>query len=72
MHHILDVSFDEDNCRLYSQKAQENMNIFRKSAISIHKQYLGENKKKTVKSNMFNCLINDSYLLEILQSCNNR
>ena len=48
------------------------MNIFRKSAISIHKQYLGEDKKKTVKSNMFNCLINDSYLLEILQSCNNR
>ena len=72
MHHILDVSFDEDNCRLYSQKAQENMNILRKSAISIHKQYLGEDKKKTVKSNMFNCLINDSYLLEILQSCNNR
>lgn len=25
MHHILDVSFDEDNCRLYSQRAQENM-----------------------------------------------
>ena len=72
MHHILDVSFDEDNCRLYSQKAQENMNIFRKGAISIHKQYLGEDKKKTVKSNMFNCLINDSYLLEILQSCHNR
>ena len=48
MHHTLDVSFDEDNCRLYSQKAQENMNIFRKGAISIHKQYLGEDKKKTV------------------------
>lgn len=72
MHHILDVSFDEDKCKLYSQTAQENRNIFRKSAISIHKQYLGEDKKKTVKSNMFNCLINDSYLLEILQSCNNR
>ena len=71
MHHILDVSFDEDNCRLYSQKAQENMNIFRKGAIGIHKQCLGEDKKKTVKSNMFNCLINDPYLLEILQSCNN-
>ena len=66
MHHILDVSFDEDKCKLYSQTSQENMNIFRKSAISIHKQYLGEDKKKTVKSNMFNCLINDSYLLEIL------
>ena len=72
MHHILDVSFDEDNCRLYSQRAQKNMNIFRKFAISIQEQYLGKDSKKTVKSNMFNCLINDSYLLETLQSCNNR
>ena len=46
MHYILDVSFDEDNCRLYSQRAQENMNIFRKCAISIHKQNLPKNKKE--------------------------
>ena len=39
MHYILDVSFDEDNCRL--------LNIFRKCYISIHKQYSGEDKKKS-------------------------
>ncbi len=67
MHHILDVSYDEDKCRLLSQRAQENLNIFRKMGISIHKNFL-KGKKQTVKSSMFNCLLNDGYLLEILQS----
>ena len=69
MHHILDVSYDEDNCKLYSQRAQENLNIFRKMGASIHKNNL-KNKKQTIKNNMFNCLLNDAYLLEMLQSCN--
>lgn len=69
MHHILDVSYDEDMCRVYTKRAQENLNIFRKFGISIHKNYL-ENKKQTVKSSMFNCLLNDSHLLEILHFCN--
>ena len=67
MHHILDVSYNEDMCRLYSKKAQENMNILRKIGVGIHKNYLKE-KKQTVKANMFNCLLNDGYLLEILQN----
>ena len=67
MHHILDVSYDEDMCRFYTKTAQENMNILRKFGVSIHKKYSKE-KKQTVKSSMFNCLLNDGYLLEILQS----
>ncbi len=39
MHHILDVTYDEDRCKLLSQKAQENLNIFRKMGVSIHKNY---------------------------------
>lgn len=65
MHHILDVTYDEDRCKLLSQRAQENLNIFRKMGISIHKNYL-KNKKQTVKSNMFNCLLNDNLLFEII------
>ena len=65
MHHILDVTYDEDRCKLLSQRAQENLNIFRKMGISIHKNYL-KNKKQTVKSNMFNCLLNDNLLLEVI------
>ena len=33
--------------------------------IGIHKNYL-KNKKQTVKSNMFNCLLNDNLLLEVI------
>ena len=65
MHHILDVTYGEDRCKLLSQRAQENLNIFRKMGISIHKNYL-KNKKQTVKSSMFNCLLNNSLLLEVI------
>lgn len=70
MHHILDVTYDEDRCKLLTQRAQENINIFRKMGISIHKNHLN-NKKQTIKSSMFNCLLNDKLLLEILQFCHN-
>ncbi len=66
MHHILDVTYDEDRCKLLSQRAQESLNIFRKMGISIHKNYL-KNKKQTVKSNMFNCLLNDNLLLKVIR-----
>lgn len=65
MHHILDVTYNEDRCKLLSQRAQENLNIFRKMGVSIHKNYL-TGKKQTVKSNMFNCLLNDKLLLEVI------
>lgn len=65
MHHILDVTYDEDKCKLLTKKAQENLNIFRKMGISVHKNYL-KKKKQTVKSNMFNCLLNDNLLLEVI------
>ncbi len=67
MHHILDVTYDEDRCKLLTKEAQENLNIFRKIGISIHKNYL-KNKKQTVKSNMFNCLLNDKLLLEVISN----
>ena len=65
MHHILDVTYDEDRCKLLTQRAQENINIFRKMGVSVHKNYL-KNKKQTVKSSMFNCLLNDNLLLEVI------
>ena len=57
MHHILNVTYDEDRCKLLKQNAQENINIFRKMGVSVHKNYL-KDKKQTIKSNMFNCLLN--------------
>ena len=71
MHHILDVTYDEDRCKLLSETAQENLNIFRKMGISIHKNHC-KNSKQTIKSSMFNCLLNDQRLVDMLQDCNNR
>ena len=65
MHHILDVTYDEDRCKLLTQRDQENINIFRKTGVSVHKKYL-KDKKQTIKSNMFNCLLNDKLLLEVI------
>lgn len=67
MHHILDVTYDEDRCKLLSQRGQENLNIFRKMGVSIHKNRL-KDKKQTVKSSMFNCLLNDNLLLELIDN----
>ena len=69
MHHILDVTYAEDDCRLQSQRAQENLNIYRKMGISIHKQYLN-GKKKSIRTNMFNCLIDDNYLMTVIKNVN--
>ncbi len=67
MHHILDVSFNEDKCQLANKNAQENMNIIRKLAINIHKVYKSEsNKAITIKRSMFNCLISERYLKEVI------
>ena len=46
------------------------MNIFKKLGISVHRNQI-KNKKQTIKSKMFNCLLNDASLLELLQDCNN-
>ena len=70
MHHILDVTYGEDKCRIQSKIAQENLNIFRKMGISVHKAYL-KNTKKSIRSNMFNCLIDDNYLMEIIGNITN-
>ena len=65
MHHILDVTYDEDRCKLLTKRAQENINIFRKMGVSIQKNHI-KDKKQTVKSSMFNCLLNDNLLLEVI------
>ena len=65
MHHILDVTYDEDKCKLLTQRAQENINIFRKMGVTVHKNH-SKDKKQTIKSSMFNCLLNDKLLLEVI------
>jgi predicted transposase YbfD/YdcC len=70
LHWCLDVVFDEDNCLLQNTNAQLNLNLWRKFALTIHKNYKEKSKsKKSMKSTMFSCLLNDELLLQV---CNNR
>ena len=69
-HWILDMNYGEDNCKIYHEKSQKNLNILRKISIKMHKQYI-ENKKrkrKTISSSIRNCLTNNTKLIEFLES----
>ncbi len=68
---MLDVVFSEDDCSYSSENANITLNSFRKLALLLHKQYLASSpkaKKISVKRNMFNCLLNDHTLLQLI-SC---
>lgn len=68
MHWQLDVVFGEDDCRIFSKNGQENMNIFRKYALAMHKNYIARNKcKVSMKNNMLKCLLNQKLLLDVIK-----
>ena len=67
MHWMLDVVFSEDECRILSKNGQKTLNIFRKFALLLHKQYMLNNDvTSSVKSHMFRCLLDDDLLLALL------
>lgn len=67
MHWILDVVFSEDDCAILSENGIKTLNSFRKFSLSIHKNYVSKlNKKIAFKRNMFDCLLNDESLLNVI------
>ncbi len=61
MHWILDVVFSENSLK--------SLNILRKFALMAHKKYvLSQPRKKAYKTSMFDCLLNDNRLLEVLKN----
>jgi predicted transposase YbfD/YdcC len=69
MHWLLDSDFSEDDCGLLSDNGQEVFNILRKLALLLHKQYMAKQpKKRSIKSNLLRCLINENALMEIISS----
>lgn len=69
MHHQLDVTFSEDDCRILSPNGQKTFNIFRKLALAFHKCYIASLAKKTkpsVKNNMFQALLSPNLLVDVL------
>jgi len=67
MHWMLDVVLSEDKCRFWNENAHITLNILRKYALLLQKQFIAALPKKTsVKKNMLNCLMNDILLLKII------
>jgi hypothetical protein len=70
MHWLLDVVFSEDDCELLSENVQKTLNILRKLALLLHKNYISTlSKKVSVKAGLLNSLLYEDYfsgLLEIL------
>lgn len=69
MHWVLDVVFSEDSSAILSENSLKTLNILRKFAFIAHKKYiLSQSRKKAYKTSMFDCLLNDNRLLEVLKN----
>ena len=67
MHWMLDVVLSEDKCLFWNENAHITLNILRKYALLLHKQYISNlSKNVSVKKNMLNCLINDTLILKVI------
>ena len=69
MHWLLDVHFGEDYCRVEDRNIQQNLNMLRKAAINLIKQYKeGAASKRPMSKIMFDCLLNPYFILDILEN----
>lgn len=67
LHWQLDVVFGEDACRILSENGQKSMNVIRKVALAVHKKYKEQTQhKKSLKKQMFSCLLNDDELFRVI------
>ena len=67
MHWSLDVLFSEDDSRYSSENAHICLNILRKYAFQIHKNYIAaKGKKCSVKGHLLECLLNDQLLVDVV------
>ena len=66
LHWLLDVTFSEDESRFRSENAHTTRNALRKSALTVHKNYLAASgKKRSLKANMLAALIRPENLLDL-------
>jgi predicted transposase YbfD/YdcC len=65
LHWVLDVSFDEDQCRMRTDHSPENMALLRRLALCLLKKH---GRKGSIRGKRLQSGWNDEFLLEIL-SC---
>lgn len=67
MHWLLDVHFEEDWCRVEDKNVQQNLNMFRKAAINLIKQFKSRTESRKAISNiMLDCLLDSRLILMVL------
>ena len=69
MHWMLDVDYGEDDCRLLNPSGHQLMNILRKNAIALHRNFIAAMPQKTKPSvviHMLRSLICDDTLRAVL------
>lgn len=67
MHWLLDVHYGEDYLRVVNRTIQENMNLLRKFAIGLMKQFKEKTSSKRPFSKlMFDCLLDFTTILRVL------
>ena len=64
LHWALDVSFNEDGCRVRNGFAGENLAVIRQLALNLLKQE--KSTKKSVKSKRLTCGWENDYLFKII------
>ena len=69
MHWLLDIHYSEDFCRIVNQTIQQNLNMLRKFALNLIKQFKTKsNSKRPISQIMFNCLLNTQTIWEVLKN----
>ncbi len=66
---ILDIHFSEDYCRIVNRTIQQNLNMLRKFALSIIKQFKANtNSKRAISKIMFDCLLDPLAICSVLEN----
>ena len=66
---LLDIDFGEDSCRVVDRDIQQNLNMLRKFAINVIKQYKERaGSKRAISKIMLDCLLDPYFILEVLQN----
>ena len=63
LHWVLDVAFNEDNCRMRKDNSGENFAVIRHIALNLLKK---DDAKMSIKSRRHRCAYDDEYLFKIL------
>lgn len=67
LHWLLDIHFDEDSCRIEDKNIQQNLNMLRKIALNLIKQYQSRaSSKRPISKIMLDCLLDPSSLSRFL------